>query len=203
MTVTSSSDIYYDPYDFEIDADPYPVWARMRDEAPLYYNEKYDFYALSRFEDVEAGLIDWETFSSGRSDILEIIKANVELPPGLILFEDPPIHDIHRGLLSRVFTPKKMNELESKVREFCARSLDPLVGTGRFDFVRDLGAQMPMRTIGYLLGIPEEDQEAIRDQLDEGLHLAEGEEMVVPEKMTTRDLRRVHRLAGANTRPTT
>jgi cytochrome P450 len=133
---------------------------------------------------VERGLIDWETFRSGRSDVLEIIKANVELPPGLILFEDPPIHDIHRGLLSRVFTPKKMNELEPKVREFCARSLDPLVGTGGFDFVRDLGAQMPMRTIGYLLGIPEQDQEAIRDRLDEGLHLEEGEELSVPEIST-------------------
>jgi cytochrome P450 len=173
--------IYYDPYDFEIDADPYPVWRRMREDAPLYYNEKHDFYALSRFDDVERGLLDWETFSSARSDILELIKANIDLPPGLILFEDPPIHDIHRGLLSRVFTPKKMNELEPKVREFCARSLDPLVGTGGFDFVRDLGAQMPMRTIGYLLGIPEQDQEAIRDRLDEGLRFTEGEEFVAPD----------------------
>jgi cytochrome P450 len=183
MTLTSSSSsvVYYDPYDFEIDADPYPVWARMREAAPLYYNEQYDFYALSRFEDVERGLLDWETFRSGRSDILEIIKANVELPPGLILFEDPPIHDIHRGLLSRVFTPRKMDELEPKVREFCARSLDPLVAAGHFDFVKDLGAQMPMRTIGYLLGIPEQDQEAIRNQLDEGLQLKEGEEISVPE----------------------
>jgi cytochrome P450 len=177
----ASRDLYYDPYDFEIDADPYPVWKRMRDEMPLYYNEKYDFYALSRFDDVEQGLLDWETFSSARSDILEIVKANVELPPGLILFEDPPIHDVHRGLLSRVFTPKRMNELEPKVREFCARSLDPLVGTGRFDFVHDLGSEMPMRTIGYLLGIPEQDQEAIRDHLDEGLTLEEGEELNVPE----------------------
>src|SRR6476659_5043484 len=169
-----TSDINYDPYDVEIDADPYPVWARMRDDAPLYYNEQHDFYALSRFADVEAGLIDWATFSSGRSDILEIIKANVELPSGLILFEDPPVHDVHRGLLSRVFTPKKMNELEPKVREFCARSLDPLVGAGGFDFIHDLGAQMPMRTIGMLLGIPEQDQEAIRDKIDEGLRLEEG-----------------------------
>ena len=101
MTLTSSSSgvVYYDPYDFEIDADPYPVWARMREAAPLYYNEKYDFYALSRFEDVESGLLDWATFRSGRSDVLEIIKANVELPPGFILFEDPPIHDVHRGLM--------------------------------------------------------------------------------------------------------
>src|SRR4051812_45237876 len=184
MTLTDGSGITYDPYDFEIDADPYPVWKRMRDEAPLYYNEQYDFYALSRFGDVERGLMDWETFRSGRSDILEIIKANVELPPGLILFEDPPVHDVHRGLLSRVFTPKKMSELEPKVREFCARSLDPLVGTGHFDFVGDLGAQMPMRTIGYLLGIPEQDQEAIRDRLDEGLRLVEGEEMSVSEMST-------------------
>ncbi len=180
MTLTSSTGVYYDPYDFDIDEDPYPVWARMREAAPLYHNEKYDFYALSRFEDVESGLLDWETFRSGRSDVLEIIKANVKLPPGFILFEDPPIHDIHRALMSRVFTPRKMDELEPKVREFCARSLDPLVAAGRFDFVKDLGAQMPMRTIGYLLGIPEQDQEAVRDHLDKGLQLKEGEEMSVP-----------------------
>nr|MDT0664596.1 cytochrome P450 [Micromonospora sp. DSM 115978] len=103
------------------------------------------------------------------------IKANIEIPPGIILFEDPPIHDIHRSILARVFTPKKMNALEPKIREFCARSLDPLVGAGSFDFIKDLGAQMPMRTIGYLLGIPEEDQEAIRDQLDAGLHMTDEE----------------------------
>jgi cytochrome P450 len=84
-------------------------------------------------------------------------------------------------LLSRVFTPKRMTELEPKVREFCARSLDPLVGTGRFDFIQDLGREMPMRTIGYLLGIPEQDQEAIRDHSDEGLSLTEGDEPAVPD----------------------
>jgi cytochrome P450 len=176
MSTTSDTDIYYDPYDFEIDTDPYPIWKRMREEAPLYYNEKYDFYALSRFDDVEKGLVDWDTYRSGRGSILELIRADFEVPPGLILFEDPPVHDVHRGLLSRVFTPKKMNAIEPKVREFCARSLDPLVDAGGFDFVRDLGAQMPMRTIGMLLGIPEQDQEAIRDRLDEGLRLEEGQE---------------------------
>ncbi|MBV9041464.1 MAG: cytochrome P450 [Acidimicrobiia bacterium] len=173
MTLTSGSDVYYDPYDFEIDADPHPVWKRLRDEAPLYYNDKYDFYALSRWEDVEPALVDWTTYRSGKGSVLELIKQNLELPPGIILFEDPPIHDIHRGLLSRVFTPKKMNAIEPKVREFCARSLDPLVDAGGFDFIADLGAQMPMRTIGFLLGIPEEDQESIRDRLDAGLRLDE------------------------------
>ena len=175
MTLTSGSDVYYDPYDFEIDADPHPVWKRLRDEAPLYYNEKYDFYALSRWDDVEPALVDWETYRSGRGSVLELIRANMEIPPGIILFEDPPVHDVHRGLLSRVFTPKKMNAIEPKVRQFCANSLDPLIGAGGFDFIADLGAQMPMRTIGYLLGIPESDQEAIRDRLDAGLRLEEGE----------------------------
>lgn len=176
MTVASSNEVYYDPYDFEIDADPYPVWQRMRDTAPLYYNEKYDFHAVSRFEDVERCLLDWEAYRSGKGSILELIKANIEIPSGVILFEDPPIHHIHRGLMSRVFTPRKINDLETKIRMFCKRSLDPLIGSGEFDFIKDLGAQMPMRTIGYLLGIPEEDQEAIRDHLDEGLRLEEGKE---------------------------
>jgi len=166
---------YYDPYDFEIDANPYPIWKRLRDEQPLYRNERYDFFALSRFEDVEAGLIDWETFISRRGTLLELIKANIQMPRGLVIFEDPPDHEISRGLLSRVFTPRKMNALESKVRRFCAQCLDPLVGADRFDFIANLGAQMPIRVIGMLLGIPEEDQAEIRESIDEGLRLESGE----------------------------
>jgi cytochrome P450 len=173
MTATEP-DVYYDPYDFEIDADPYPIWRRLREEQPLYYNERYDFYALSRFDDVERALVDWRTYSSAKGSVLELIKSGMEIPPGSIIFEDPPDHDLHRGLLSRVFTPRKMNAIEPKVREFCARSLDPLVGSGGFDFIHDLGAQMPMRTIGMLLGIPEQDQEALRDRIDDGLRLEEG-----------------------------
>jgi cytochrome P450 len=172
MTATDAPP-YYDPYDFEIDTDPYPVWRRLREEQPLYYNDRYDFFAVSRFEDVERCLIDWKTYRSGRGSVLEMIKSGQDMPPGSILFEDPPTHDVHRGLLSRVFTPKKMNAIEPKVREFCARSLDPLVGTGGFDFIADLGSQMPMRTIGMLIGIPEEDQEGIRDRFDSGLKLSE------------------------------
>ncbi len=172
MSVTDA-DVYYDPYDFEIDSNPYPVWKRLRAERPLYYNERYDFYALSRFDDVKRGSLEWKTYSSARGTVLELIKSGIEIP-GSIIFEDPPGHDVHRGILSRVFTPRKVGALEPKVREFCARSLDPLVGAGEFDFIRDLGAQMPMRTIGMLLGIPEDDQEAIRERIDEGLRLEEG-----------------------------
>ncbi|MCK9932402.1 cytochrome P450 [Frankia sp. Mgl5] len=167
--------VYYDPYDFEIDANPYPVWRRLRDSAPLYYNEKYDFYALSRFEDVEKALTDFGTYTSGKGFILEVIKAGIRLPPGNLLAEDPPLHDIHRGLLSRVFTPRKMAALEPQVRELCARILDELVGTDGFDFVADLGAIVPMRVIGMMLGIPESDQVAIRDAGTRRHQLTEGE----------------------------
>lgn len=173
----ATSDLYYDPYDVGINADPYPVFHRIREDAPLYYNERHDFYALSRFEDVRKGLADRETFSSSRGAILELIKANIEIPSGVLIFEDPPIHTIHRNLLSRMFTPKKIRNLEPKIREFCVRSLDPLVGAGKFDFVGDLGKQMPMRVIGMLLGIPEADQEAVRDQVDAELRTEAGKPM--------------------------
>src|SRR5947209_5027662 len=176
MTSTES-DVYYDPYDFEIDSDPYPVWKRLRDERPLYYNARYDFYALSRFADVQKCSVDWETYVSSKGTVVELVKeiakGAFEVPPGSIIFEDPPDHDLHRGLLARAFTPRRMKELEPKVREFCARSLDPLVGAGGFDFVRDIGAPVPMRTIGMLLGIPEQDQVAIREHIDAGLRMTE------------------------------
>jgi cytochrome P450 len=179
MGVSSTSDVYYDPYNVEINADPYPVFRRLREEAPLYYNEPHDFYAVSRYDDVERALLDPKTYISGRGAILELIKANIKMPPGVLLFEDPPVHTVHRSLLSRVFTPRKVAALEPKIREFCARSLDPLVGAGRFDFVADLGAQMPMRTIGMLLGIPEQDQESIRDSVDANLRTKAGKPMQV------------------------
>ena len=129
MTGASAVEVYYDPYDFAIDDDPYPIWKRLRDEAPLYYNEKYNFYALSRYEDVARELHNWETYRSGRGTTMDIILAGIELPPGIILFEDPPIHDLHRRLLSRVFTPRRMEAIEPLTRQYCVRALDPLVGS--------------------------------------------------------------------------
>ncbi|UDY36673.1 cytochrome P450 [Dermatobacter hominis] len=171
MTTVEEPELYYDPFDIELDRDPYPVWRRLREEAPLWYNERHDFWALSRFADVQEAMRDWDAYRSGKGSTLDFIKAGIEVPAGIILMEDPPVHDVHRGLLSRVFTPRRMNALEDQVRAFCARSLDPLVGSGGFDFIADLGAQMPMRTIGMLLGIPEDDQEEIRDRMDAALSL--------------------------------
>jgi cytochrome P450 len=179
MTLTDEDRVYYDPYDADISADPFPTYRRLRDEAPLYYNERFDVWALSRHDDVEPGLVDWQTFSNTRSDILEIIQSGLDLPPGVVMFEDPPLHTMHRGLMARVFSPKRMNALEDQVRAYCRACLDPLVGTDRFDFVADLGEQMPMRVIGMLLGIPENHQEMVRTKQDARLRTEEGKPMEV------------------------
>jgi cytochrome P450 len=178
------SDLYYDPYNAINNVDPYPLYRRLREEAPLYYNEQYDFYAVSRFEDCERGLVDAKRYISGRGGVLELIKANIEMPPGNLIFEDPPAHDVHRKLLSRVFTPRRISALEPKIREFCARSLDPLVGGGEFDFIADLGAQMPMRVVGLLFGIPDADLETVREGTDANLRTEAGKPMEVSGEVT-------------------
>ena len=157
------AELYYDPWNVDLNADPYPMFKRFRDESPLYHNEVHDFYAVSRFEDVNRMLVDNQSFSSARGAVLEIIKSGMEIPPGMLIFEDPPLHDLHRSLLSRAFTPRKVNALEPKVREFTQRCLDPLVGGGRFDFVKDLGAVMPLRVVGMLFGIPEDYQNRFQE----------------------------------------
>lgn len=177
MTASTDSQVRFDPYDVGLIADPYPMFARLRDEAPLYYNSEYDFFALSRYADVNKALVDHTTYSSARGAILELIKANLEIPSGMLIFEDPPIHDVHRKLLSRMFTPRRIAALEPMIREFCAQCLDPLAGSGGFDFVTDLGAQMPMKVISSLLGIPEDDQEYIRDRGNAQLRTAAGKPM--------------------------
>jgi len=181
VTVRAPGDVYYDPYDVELNADPYPMFKRLREEAPLYYNEQHNFYALSRFDDVNAAILDHETFSSARGAIVEIINSGIEIPPGTLIFEDPPIHNIHRNLLSRMFTPRRIAELEPKIREFTIRCLDALPDPHRFDFVKDLGALMPMRVIGMLLGIPEEDQQRVVDHGDATLRTERGGKMTEKE----------------------
>jgi cytochrome P450 len=177
MCANATDPVYWDPYKPELTADPYPTFRRLREEAPLFYNKEHDFYTLSRFDDVQNGLRDHETFISGKGAILEIIKGGFEMPPGVFIFEDPPQHTAHRGILARVFTPKAMNALEGKVRQFTQEALDPLVGLDGFDLIGKLGAVMPMEIIGMLLGIPDEDLQKVRQQVDDMMRTTEGESM--------------------------
>jgi len=171
--------VYYDPYDVGITADPYPTYARLREEAPIYYNDRYDFWALSRHPDVEKALSNWEVFSNQRSDILELMKSDFDMPNGVMMFEDPPVHTMLRGLMSRVFTPRRMAEIEDQIRQFCIRCLDPLVGSDGFDIIAELASMMPMRVIGMLMGIPEDEQISVRDANDANLRTRPGAPMKV------------------------
>ena len=180
--------VYFDPYDVEINANPYPAFARLRDEAPLYYNEQYDFYAVSRYDDVNRGIVDHGTYSSAKGAIIELIKADFPIPSGVLIFEDPPVHDIHRKLLARMFTPRKIALLEQKIRDYCVQCLDPLVGAGSFDFVTDLGAVMPMKTISALIGIPEKDEQMIRDHVTGHMKTEAGKPMKAEEGLVSADV---------------
>jgi cytochrome P450 len=175
--MTTATAVYWDPYDVDIAKDPYPIYRRLRSAAPLYRNDEHDFFALSRFADCNQHLPDWETFRSGRGAVLELIKSGMELPSGTLIFEDPPAHSVHRSLLARVFTPRRVAALEPRIRAFCAAVLDPLVGSAGFDLIAAFGAELPMRVISMLLGIPEADQVAVRDHVDNNLRTEAGQPM--------------------------
>ena len=174
MNALTEGPVHWDPYNPRYFADPHPVFRRLREEAPIYYNAEYDFYAVSRYADVERALMDAETFSSARGDILEFIKANMPIPAGAFIMTDPPVHTGFRSALTKVFTPKKMAALEPQIRAFCAASLDPLVEGGEFNFIDDLGMDMPMRVIGMLLGIPEQDLKTVQHNANARLETEAG-----------------------------
>jgi len=164
--------IYYDPYDYAIDADPHPTWKRMREEQPVYWNDKYGFWALSRFEDVWGAYLDTSTFSSTHGVQLETLDQAVEHPP--LIFMDPPEHDNLRKLVSRAFTPRRVAELEASIGALAAEYLDPFVGSSSFDFVTEFAALLPPMVIGELLGVPESDRNMVRLWIDEMFHIEDG-----------------------------
>ncbi|KPM50942.1 cytochrome P450 [Frankia sp. R43] len=180
-------DPYWDPFDKDIDVDPYPVWRRLRDEEPLYHNEKFGFYALSRHADVERAHRSPKLYSSAYGTLLEIMGPE-PLQSNFMIFKDPPDHDTLRGLVSRAFTPRRVAALEGNVRKICADLLEPLVGSGGFDYIQDFAAQVPSRVISELIGVPEEDREEVRKTIDETFHIVEGGGMAndISRQATTR-----------------
>jgi cytochrome P450 len=160
----------WDPYDAGLDDDPYAVWARLRDDAPVYRNDRYDFWALSRFADVEGAHRDPVTYSSSRGIVLENMGSDMSAL-GMLIFLDPPAHTRLRSFVSRALTPRRVAALEDRVRSLCAELLDPLVGNGRFDYVQEFAAQLPSRVISSLVGVPPEDQEAQRQLVDALFHI--------------------------------
>jgi Cytochrome P450 len=137
--MTTGTAVYWDPYDTAIDDDPYPVWRRLRDEAPVYRNERFDFWALSRFADVEAASRDHRTFSSAHGTVLELMTPD-PYPGSMIIFKDPPEHTRLRALVSKAFTPGRVRRLEDDIRRLCATWLEECRAAVRFDFLADFAA---------------------------------------------------------------
>jgi cytochrome P450 len=177
---------HWDPYHADQRVAPYDAWRRLRDEAPVYHNERYGFWALSRFADVLAASLDTETFSSARGITLDSIGDPILLP--MMIMMDPPLHDAFRKVVSRAYTPRRIASLEDRIRQLCADYLDPFAGAGGFDFVRDFGMRLPVMVISTLLGFPEEDHDQLREWSDIGLHREEGKEGFTAEAMAVQEL---------------
>jgi cytochrome P450 len=170
VSATTSSDIYWDPFDTEIDSSPYETWRRMRDEMPVYRNDRYDFWAYSRFEDVEHAHVDHTTYSSAHRTVLELMGSDRDMT-GQMIFMDPPDHTRLRSLVSRAFTPRRIAAIEPRIREICNELLDEVEGKPSFDYVQDFGAILPSRVISDLVGVPREEQEAKRQVIDQLFHI--------------------------------
>lgn len=177
MTSGVKADLYWDPYDTEIDASPYQTWRRLRDEAPVYRNDRFDFWALSRYADVYEASRDPVTFSSAKGTVLELMGMDLQ-SPGMIIFMDPPVHDEVRALVSRAFTPRRVAALEARVRGVCREHLDPHVGGAGFDYLVDFGAQLPSKVISSLLGVSPADQPRVLHLIDTMFYIEPGVGMI-------------------------
>jgi cytochrome P450 len=144
----------------------------MREEQPAYWNDRYGFWALSRFEDVWAGYHDTATFSSTHGVVPESLDEPIGMP--LVIFMDPPEHDWMRKLVAPAFTPRRIAALESRVTELVDQYLDPFVGSPGFDYVEDFGALLPPMVIGHMLGVAEADRDMVRRWFDDLMHHEEG-----------------------------
>jgi cytochrome P450 len=174
-TAVSDRPVEFDPYSDDYFNSPFETYRRMRDEAPLYYSHKHDFYALTRYEDVAPAYKDFATYSSAKGITIDMMKGDgPNLAAGkLIIMMDPPDHERFRKLVNRVFTPRAVQSLEAMVRETIDEAvarLDP----SSFDAVADFSALFPVEIITRMLGVPAADRQQLRLWLDKGLEREAG-----------------------------
>jgi cytochrome P450 len=178
MTATH---LAYSPYAYEIHEDPYPTYARLRAEAPVYRNEAAGFWALSRHADVVEGFRDNVRFSSSHGVSLDPAASGPHAHRTMsFLAMDPPMHGRMRGLVSRGFTPRRVAELEPRIRELTRQHLDLAMAKGTFDFIGDLAGKLPMDVISELIGVPAADRDELRRLSDLLVHREEGMDDVPP-----------------------
>jgi cytochrome P450 len=175
----------YDPYDYETFCDPYPIFARLREEAPVYHNEKLDFWLLTRHADVLAALNDFERFSSSQGPTIE--RLPLEALQALLIAKDPPEHRWHRKVIGKVFTPRRINALEPYIRQRCRDLLDRYQGEAEFDVAEQFALQLPLNVISELLSIPHSLRDEIHSLAD--LTLARTDDPELADKQMTAQIR--------------
>jgi cytochrome P450 len=169
----------FNPYDWETHEDPYPVYRALRERAPAYYNEELDFWALSRHADVLAAFRDCERYSNARGVALESdVDAEAVMS---FLGMDPPRHDHLRSLVSRGFTPRRVTNLEPRIREMATRYIDAFIETGEADFINDFAGRLPMDVVSEMVGVPPDDRTTLRTWADRVVHREPGRPEVPPE----------------------
>ncbi len=175
----TAAGLVYSPYLYEIHDDPYPTYARLRDEAPVYRNAAGDFWALSRHADVVGAFRDNVRFSSAHGVSLDPAASGPHAHRTMsFLAMDPPMHGRMRGLVSRGFTPRRVSELEPRIRELARGHLDAALAKGDFDFMDELAGRLPMDVISELIGVPAADRDEVRRLSNLLVHREEGTEDV-------------------------
>lgn len=154
--------VVYNPFDWVTQHNPYPVYQRLRDEAPVYHNPDIGFWALSRYDDVVAAHLDTDVFTSTQGITIE----GMEKDSPFLIVKDPPEHTAHRKVVARLFTPRRIAALEPFIRQTAARLLDAIPDPRRFDAVADFSLRLPLDVISELIGIPEEFRLQIHELSD-------------------------------------
>ena len=185
MTTTEvRGPVTYNPYEYDMHEDPYPTYARLRAEAPVYRSDEFDFWALSRHEDVLAAFRNVDSFSNAFGVSLDPSAFGPEAHRTMsFLALDPPKHTRMRSLVGKGFTPTKVNAMEERIREITLQHLEPALERGTFDFIEDFAGKVPMDVISELMGVPVADRAELRRLADLVLHRDDGVYDVPPEGM--------------------
>ncbi|WP_067718503.1 cytochrome P450 [Nocardia yamanashiensis] len=175
MTAASVEPLLFDPYDYRVHDDPYPVYQRLRAEQPVYYNPDLDFWALSRHADVAAGFRDNVRLSSANGVSLDPAAWGPHAHRTMsFLAMDDPAHLRLRKLVYQGFTPRRVTEMHERIREITLHYLEPALASGDFDWIDDVAGKVPMDVISELLGVPEADRAELRRMADLLVHREDG-----------------------------
>ncbi|NKQ56215.1 cytochrome P450 [Amycolatopsis sp. K13G38] len=173
--MTEVASVSFNPYDYGFHEDPYPTYARLRAEAPLYHSEELDFWALSRYADVTAGFRDPARLSSANGVSLDPAAYGPHAHRTMsFLAMDDPRHVRMRSLVSRGFTPRRVRDLEGRIGELTRLHLDAALGDDEFDFIGAFAGKLPMDVISELLGVPAADRDRLRGLADAVMHREAG-----------------------------